>query len=167
MELLAVIAIMALMLGMFLLSTNVIGSRACRQCQKQLRHELDQVRVASMGKNKVVLHLYKNPDGKIMVQQTTTIAKLGGVAATEDVDGEEREIGSARVVVEVEASDGATYALNNSGVYFQFNRSTGAFKEISGGQVGGNYTIKKISITGGGVTERLTLHGITGKVTED
>ncbi len=102
-----------------------------------------------------------------MVKQITTIAKIGDSATTEDVDGEEREVGSSRVVLKVTASDGADYTLDTNGVYFQFNRSTGAFKKISGGQIGGDYTIKNIYMTGGGLTETLTLHGITGKITED
>ncbi len=162
-----VIAIMALMLGMFLLSTNVISRRACRQCAKQLKHEIDQVRIATMGKNKVTLHLYLSPGNKVMVQETTEIAKIGVNAGIETVTGEEREAGSSMVSVEVLASDGNTYSLNNSGVFFEFNRSTGAFRDVTGGQVGGNYTIKEISVSGGGLTEKLTLSGLTGKVTEN
>ncbi|MBO4374658.1 MAG: prepilin-type N-terminal cleavage/methylation domain-containing protein [Lachnospiraceae bacterium] len=172
-ELLVVIGILALMLGMFLLSTNVIGRTAARQCSKQLRHELEQVRVASMGKNKVTLWLYKDSaTGKIMVQQITTIANIGDGAGTTPVDGEVREVGSARVTLDFVSSVDATRTpLDSDGIYFEFNRSTGAFKKVKyselGGQIHDEYTIKEIYMTGGGLTEQLTLHGITGKVTED
>ncbi len=171
-ELLAVIAIMALMLGMFLLSTNILGTRACRQCSKQLKHELEQVRVSTMGKNKVVLHLYKGSDNKIMVQQITTVANIGAGAGTTSYTGDAREVGSARVRLEFLSSLGSSMEeLNTDGIYFEFNRSTGAFKKVKhsdvGGQVNGEYTIKEIQVTGGGLTEKLTLSGITGKVTEN
>ena len=171
-EILIVFAIISIMLGMFLLTTNVIGTRACKQCQKQLKHELEQVRIASMGKNKVILHLYKGADNKIMVQQTTTIADIGGAASTHDVSGDIREIGSARVRLEFVSSLGGTpVELDSDGIYFAFNRSTGAFKKVKesevGGQVHGDYTIKEIYVTGGGLTQKLTLSEITGKVTED
>lgn len=182
MELLAVIAIMALMLGMFLLSTNVIGRRAARQCAKQLKHELDQTRISTMGKNRVFLYLHKSADNKIMVQQITRISDINNVAATHYVNGEEREAGSARVKLEFLSSVGGTMEeLNTDGIYFEFNRSTGAFKtvksseitaEITGANAGqitaaSGYTIKEIQVTGGGLTEKLTLHPITGKVTEN
>jgi len=173
-ELLVIIAIMALMLGMFLLSTNIIGTRACRQCSKQIRHELDRVRIATMGKNKVVLHLYVDPStGKIMVQDKTRLTNIGATTGTNDVNGDAREIGSARVRVEfISSLDPANrVVLNNDGIYFEFNRSTGAFKQVKssdvGGQLAGEYTIKNIYVIGGGLEQSLTLSGITGKVTEN
>ncbi len=173
-ELLVILAIMALMLGLFLLSTNILGTRACRQCTKQIRHELDRVRIATMGKNKVVLHLYVDPSsGKIMVQDETKLANIGATTGTHDVSGDAREIGSARVRVEfISSLDPANrVTLNNDGIYFEFNRSTGAFKQVKssdvGGQLSGDYTIKNIYVIGGGLEESLTLSGITGKVTEN
>ncbi len=184
-ELLTVVAILALMLGMFLLSTNVIGRTAARQCSKQLHHELDRVRVASMGKNRVILHLYRGADNKVMVRQITKISSIGGVADTKYIAEDAKEAGSSRVSLEFISSVDAAHRipLDGDGVYFEFNRSTGAFKKVNGsviqseisgdisgavaGQVGGDYIIENIFITGGGLTETLTMHQITGKVTED
>ena len=170
-ELIVVIAILALMLGLFLLSSNILNVRAGKQCAKQIKHELDQVRISTMGKNEVIMRLYLGSDGRVYVKETVTAPKIGD-KGTQTYDEAEKQIGSKRALVEIKVSGGSGFiALKEGGIRFKFNRATGAFEEIgdvTGDQPGVSapYYIEEIKVTGGGQEHLLKLKKITGKVEE-
>ncbi len=163
-ELIVVMAILALMTGMFLLSSGILATRAGKQCAKQIRHELDQVRIATMGKNKVTMSLSVDSVGRVWVTEVTTSPKVGASGTLTNT--ETKQIGSARARVEVSPGGGAFVPLNTSGVNFEFNRSTGAFIDVTGGQIGGTYCIDEIRVSGGSQSHTLKLKKVTGKVEE-
>jgi len=169
-ELIVVIAILALMMGMFLLTTGILNVRAGRQCAKQIRHELERVRIATMGKNEVSLRLYVGSDGRVYVEETVTAPKIGSTGThtyTEDA----KQIGSKRVKVQIRLQGASDFTDLKEGVRFQFNRGTGAFetvKSITDEQSGisAPYCIEEIKVTGGGQEHLLKLKRVTGKVEE-
>ncbi len=164
-ELIVVIAILALMTGLFLLSSGIINVRAGRQCTKQVKHEIEQVRIDTMGKNEVTLRLYLDDIGRVWSEKTIVAPKPGasGTVSYNEI----KQIGSKRVTVQVVPAGGSAVDLDEQGVYFKFNRSTGAFTSVTGGQIGGDYIIDEIFIEGGGQVEKLKLKKITGRVEEE
>ena len=175
-ELIVVIAILAVMMGMFLLTSGILNVRAGKQCAKQLKHELDSIRIASMGKNSVVLRLYQD-SGKIYVDENISGPRLDGspgVVSAKEI----KQIGSSRVKVYIANSSydqdtdadknaidypGLFEELNDIGVLFEFNRSTGALKDCEGQITGKLY---RIDVVGGGRSNPLYIKPLTGKIEE-
>lgn len=148
-ELLAVIAIMAVLLGT---ATNIIGylsGKQARQCAYKMDAILSETRMETMGKStgeKDCVYLtIKNNDGKIYalqqikdVQNSTLIGENVKIVAT-DIKGSEMEL------------------ANGTSFNVYFNRSTGAlYDEV------GNYC--KMRITQGRVTYVVSVIPTTGKI---
>lgn len=172
MELIVIIAILAIMIGMFLMTSGVLATRAGKQCTAQIKHEIEKVRVSTMGKNEVTLHIYAR-DGKVWVTETTKFPKIGG-KGVDTVTSDEKEIGSARVSVQVKSDKTSDYRdLDSVGINIAFNRSTGAFAELDAsgdqfsGDVSGKHYIESIKIRGGNQIHTLNTEKVTGKVLEE
>lgn len=148
-ELLAVMAIMAVMLGT---ATNIVGylsGKQARQCAYKMDAILSETRMETMGKStgeKESVYLsVKNDGGKIYavqtmkdVQNSFLIGKNVTITAT-DVKGSEMEL------------------VNGTSFDIYFNRSTGALYDDAG-----NYC--KIKITQGRVTYVVSVVPTTGKI---
>ena len=173
-ELIVVIAILAVMVGMFLLTTGILNVRAGKQCAKQIRHELDQVRIATMGKNEVTMRLYVGTDGRVYVINTITAPKTTAdwrTDPTNTYDETEKQIGSKRVTVMFKVHGASDFEELTDGVRFRFNRGTGAFEEIKTltdeqAGIAAPYYVEEIKVIGGGQEHLLKLKKVTGKVEE-
>ena len=118
----------------------------------------------SMGKNKVTMSLFVDSVGRVWVTEVTTSPKAN--EAGTQTYSETKQIGSSRAMVQVKPAGGSAVDLDEQGVNFEYNRSTGAFVEVTGGQIAGNYIIDEIYVTGGNQKHTLLLRKVTGKVEE-
>ena len=172
-ELVVVIAIMAVLGGLFITGLNLIFGLPSRECARELKSELEKVRTDAMGKTEASLYLYKAADG-IYFRES-----YHGFSPDEkqmDETGSKRapvKIGNDRVTLKyleksedpslLEGSLSALEAkckeLDAAGITLHWNRETGGF--IS---VGEDVCLRAILVQSGGHTWRLTLHEMTGVV---
>ena len=154
-ELIVVIAIMAVLTGTSVISVNMIGSFKAKECAKNIQSCINKTRVSTMGRNSVVLHLYQGADGSIYAQTTTN--------GTAD---EPQVIGKKSVTVRYTDGDdlGTATELDASGVYIEFDRSSGTMKLPSSGP---SIYVHKIAVSQGNRTFVLTIYKETGKVVSE
>ncbi len=154
-ELIVVIAIMAVLTGTLAISVSAIGGFKAKECAKNIQSYINKTRVNTMGKNSVVLHLYKGADGAFYAQTITN-----GTADAAQV------IGKKTVTVRYTDGDDLSAAseLDDTGVYIQFDRSSGAMQLPA---VGPSIYVHKISVSQGSRTYVLTIYKETGKVVSE
>lgn len=151
-ELIVVIAIMAVLTGTLAISVSAIGGFKAKECAKNIQSYINKTRVSTMGRNSVVLHLYKGADGAFYAQTTTN-----GTADTPQV------IGKKSVTVRYTAGDDLDTAdeLDTTGVYIEFDRSSGAMKLPTSDP---KIYVHKIAVSQESRTYVLTIYKETGKV---
>lgn len=151
-EVIIVVAILAVVGGVGIFGLNAITGRPAQQCSQKIVYSLERHRVSAMGKmqskyvlrtdgDKVFVDEYlKNGDGDLGTPSTSEVGS-SGVKITYTCGSDEHEL-----------ADGAPLTL-------EFDRSSGAFKP----QADGTYCTKIVAKRGGREFE-VTLVPLTGKV---
>ena len=172
-ELVVVIAIMAILVGVFVISISSLSGRKVNKCADEIVATLERARVLTLGKeqNQVEFRLYYDETEK----QYRAQIYQGGVAVTD------RVIGKDPIEIHVEfEGDAARYNLTtddikgtapyvsdpgNKGLFLVFNRSSGAFEQetTSVGSDAKSYC-SKIIVSSGSRTIEITPVGRTGKI---
>lgn len=121
-EMIIVVAIIAALSGIVMLSANVLLGLPARKCANTVYSSLSKVRITTMGKKTAVLKLYMEDDS-IYLQEII-----------DGVNGEEKRVGSKGVIFAYALENGGvkggeTVMKNGDELYLDFNRSTGAFQE--------------------------------------
>lgn len=149
-ELIIVMAIMAVLAGAVGLGVGLVSGKPADECANKLKSMMQNNRVTTMGKLSSYLELYVGADGCIYVDETID----GNTTTT--------KIGDAGVTVEYVTGDapGSYNTLGTTPIKIEFNRSSGAFKPFSGS----NY-ILEIKISKASVVRTLQLSPHTGKIT--
>ena len=167
-ELIVVVAIMAVMLGFFITGIGRLSGAAAKQCARQIKAELGQVRIATMGKKDISVKIYRNPsDGCYYMTETST--EVGSNFATTTYTTDPEKIGSNRVSVKYvkEYLNGSTSGLTelsgSSSIEVRFKRTTGGLDYVTNGTE--SYAINTIEVSSGSRVHTLTLSKLTGKVT--
>jgi len=157
-ELIVVLAIMAVLTGIFAYGYSLISNKQVDQCAKKIQMALENARSTSMGKSNVDLKFYYS-GGKIYVDK-----KLNNDASKVT----KSEVGDGKLTVKYTvAAISGTPVENNlstnalSGV--EFDRASGALKPISGTS---NY-LTKITVSNGRKTVTVSIERLTGRVTID
>jgi prepilin-type N-terminal cleavage/methylation domain-containing protein len=123
-EMIVVVAILAVGLTIVGMSINTIFSLEMRQCTKDI--------CAALGKNKIeqmtktgnsYLHLYKESDGIYL-----DIYESGVKLENEYEHG--NKIGNGKITITYTLSDNAVGTLDANGIVIAFNRSNGSFKTV-------------------------------------
>lgn len=155
-ELIVVIAIMAVLTGFVVLSVGMISTKKAKQCRDELESKLEYVRTVTMSKNATVANIYKNGDNEYVLKMKTT---LNGVdSETEYVlDGE-----GCTMRYSKEAS--AVYSetlpeVDDTGIVIEFDRASGAIKTDASGEC-----IRHIYVTKGNKTYGIKFYPETGKM---
>lgn len=152
-ELVVVMAIIAVIGGLAVWGLGALFSKPAEQCSKQMQIMLDKHRVTAMGKDSAELLLYVDTDGKIMMRET-----IDGTARPD------RCVGARGVTVKYKV--GATWTtLSSAGQTISFDRATGSLNWVTIG--GAKYWIKEYEISKGDVTKTLKIVPLTGKITVD
>ena len=162
-EIIVVVAIIAITLTLVFLSVNTVFALDVRQTAKDLAGELAKEKIACMTRTgNVYLRLYKT-DAGILADRYEN-----GVLTEQAVS-----IGKKVVAVTYySATNTAGIVLDSTGVIISFNRNDGSFKTIgqawmlynpsSNPTYSGEYYTKFV-ITSGGRTSTVTLYPQTGK----
>ncbi len=151
-ELIVVIAIMAVLTGTVTISVSAVGGFKAKECTKNIQSYINKTRVSTMGKNSVVLHLYKGADDAFYAQTITN--------GTADAA---QQIGKKTVTVKYTDGDDLTSMseLDTTGVYIEFDRSSGAMKLPASGP---SIYVHKITVSQGSKNYVITIYRETGKV---
>lgn len=145
-ELIVVIAMMAVAVTVTSLSLSNITLANAKKCATEIRTSLELARVETTGRvagEAPVIWIYKD-DGNIYL-------KAG--------DAEAEEIGNGSVKVQYRAKSGESLSeLDDAGIKFQYKKSTGGFVDMDA---------KEIVVTGAYREYVITLYEKTGKVKMD
>jgi prepilin-type N-terminal cleavage/methylation domain-containing protein len=153
-EIMVVVAIMAVVTGVGVMGINSMTGRPAQQCVQKIAYSLERHRTSAMGKAdaKYVLRV-DSSTGKIVCDEYFSNSASGFGTPTTS------EVGGSKITVTYECKDGTTHLLADEPLTIIFDRSTGAFKA----SVGGSYCTK-ITAARGGREYSITLVPVTGKV---
>lgn len=172
-ELVVVIAIMAILVGVFAISVSSLSGRKVNKCADEIVTTLERARVLTLGKeqNQVEFRLYYDTTEK----QYRAQIYQGGVVVSDRVVGKDPiEISvtfegdsTAYDLKTADIKGTAPYVSDpgNEGLFLVFNRSSGAFEQgtTSVGSDVKSYC-SKITVSNGSRTIEITPVGRTGKI---
>lgn len=157
-ELIVVIAIMAVLTAVASLSIASVLGVSVKQCAREIKSSINETRVSTMGKDKVTLEIVRKSDGYYC---TTTETDGYGNKKTP----EEKKVGRSNLDVSYVMTDRSGNSTEKSleagdTIIIEFDRASGAMKyDDTSGKCCTQIKIKKNS------TEKiLTLYPETGKV---
>ncbi len=134
-ELVVVIAIMAVLAGLVTIGVSVLNGRQAKECRDELESKLENVRVQTMGKRTVTAKLYETANGGYALTVTSALETDGSDAASTDYS-----LGGKSCEIYYSCEKDATYAtatdlmpVDSSGLEIEFDRASGAQKELSSG----------------------------------
>lgn len=154
-EVMVVIAIMAVVGAVGIWSINAMTGKPAQQCAQKIVYSLERHRTSAMGKVDA-LYVLRESGGKVYVDEYLT-NDAGGVDTTTMSPATTTEIGSTGVQVQYQL--GADPTLHDLPLSLSFDRSSGAFEK----QPGGGYVTRIVARRGGREYE-VTLVPLTGKV---
>ena len=167
-ELIIVIAIMAVVIGTVVFSVSMVFSANAKTCCNNLQRAIADCKVTTMGKSEAWLVLYRGSDNQIYCQMYYNEAVIENDAEGNVImkavpaNEEPQKIGGKRVVVTYidtegnEHQDLPTDAIDvNKRLTIAFDRSSGSFKNAP----------KSMEIIGGNRHYHLEFNELTGKVT--
>lgn len=177
-ELIVVIAIMAIMIGVGILSISLLFGTQARGCAQKVSSMLNETKTGCLSRfdeTMTLTHCTKGQDGNkaftadgyYAINKVYTINKdADRVPIGNDDSAQVRSMGSANVVITVYLSDGSSFELGtDKEITISFDRSTGAFDPVI---VDGTQTsnfIQKMTFASGARTYTITMVQETGKHT--
>lgn len=159
-ELMIVIAILAVISGIVTLGIGVAISKPAEECARKMQQSLEGARVYTMGKQKMAMKYYMS-DGAVYAQEIITYPN--GTTLYKDPE----KIGAKGMKVTYKAKTGGTeYNLSGTPLILSFDRSTGGLNtaECSPSGFSSQVTLE-IQVQRGSTVMKVTLYGLTGKVT--
>lgn len=157
-ELVIVIAIMTVLTGVISMGIGIAVSKPADECASKLKAALQNARVTSMGKLDTTISVYTK-DEKIYLMQK--VVSESGTNSTETL------IGAKGVEVKYKISGESSYRdLGDSShpLVLSFNRSSGAFKDLSAMGFATKTYCVEIQVSKGNKTKLLKLSSLTGKI---
>lgn len=150
-ELIIIIAIMAVLAVSIITYSGMIGNSKARQCAKEIDSHLSETKVCAMSRAQAKMIIYANGNGVYV-----TTVQTGRGTETE-------KIGDKGVKVEycqVRGSDTYTTVgtTEATGVVIEFDRASGALKKMDNG----NYCYG-FKITAGDSVYKVVIEPLTGK----
>lgn len=183
-ELIVVIAIMAVMIGLTVLSISMIFGTQGKECAQKVASRMDSTKTGSMSRYNEVMEL------KILDKGERTEIKSDGIYADNYVatikkknqsfeeypigDPETRKMGAASVIVTAYLSDGSSYVLKKDAapsatnecekIVIRYDRTSGSFEEadLGSGLISNTY-YEKITFERGMRTYAIKFVSETGK----
>jgi len=170
-ELVVVIAIMAVLVGVIAIGYNSITGTDARECMSDLNAYLSETKTGTLGKDYQELKLYATTDGEkrvdFVIYQYVADPAAPGAVLPDMVPNISRTetIGKKSVEITCTFSDGNVIAINPAGdtVTLAFNRASGAFvaAKINDTQTTAYCTL--IQVTKGSKVYTMELIPTTGK----
>lgn len=156
-EMVIVIAILAVVSGTVVLGISAAISKPAEECARKIQQSLQSARVYTMGKQTLSLKFYME-DGCVYVEETATMPDGSSKTKTPV------KIGAKGVKVSYKLEEAADYSdLGDSGhaLVLSYNRATGGFNK----PVGMPKFCDKIRVEKGNKVMTVSLYSLTGKVT--
>lgn len=153
-EMIIVIAILAVVSGGLALGIGAAVSKPAEECARKITDSLKNARISTMGKQTVNLELYADTDGIYLKEKMTG---SGGTSSEKTV-----KIGQRGVEVSFQLTGESSFTSlggASSPLVLSYERTTGGFKEVSPGKYCQYIKIKK-----GSREYTLELYSLTGKV---
>lgn len=145
-EIVIVVAIMSVLTGLLTMGVSTALSKPADECAEKIVAELSNGRITTMGKQTFRITLSADSEG-VYVEETGKAKK---------------KIGQKGVEVKYKLTGAGYTDLDSTGIVFEFKRSTGGFKPVSGGSY-----CEEIQVSKGNRTKTIKLAYLTGKVTID
>lgn len=175
-ELIVVIAIMAIMVGVGILSISLLFGTQARGCAQKVSSMLNETKTGSLSRfdeTMTLTYCVKNQDGNkafttdgyYAINQIYTIDKNAVRMPIGTADSAEvRSMGSGKVIITVYLSDGSSFALEqDKKITISYDRSTGAFEPVIVNGVQTVHYVDKITFASGTRTYTITMVKETGK----
>lgn len=176
-EMVIVIAIMAIVVTTVGLSISVVSGRKVKKCADEIVSTIERTRVLSLGKDQGQVEFILSQDAS---ENYHVRIYQGSNAADEPIL--DRTVGKNPIEIKVIFSDGTETVLGNitgntphaihasteNGLRLIFNRASGAFEKGTNA-VGGDVKTycEKVVVTGNGITIEITTVGPTGKILQE
>ena len=166
-ELIVVIAIMAVLTGIASMSVASVMGVSVKQCARDIQAAANQTRVSTLGKDEVIMTLTKGKKSD-EAYYCTIVAKDSLGNSTEN----EEKIGKSNLDITFVLSDSkgnktSDIKLNNTNsLTIKFNRGTGAMAPCmqSDGSSGGDYYCTQIKVKKNKTEKIISFSPETGKV---
>ena len=156
-ELIVVVAILALFTGGITYSMNWASGKAAAECAQKLANSLQQARTMAMGKNSITITVKRDAEGFI-VTETTIVSNTDSTPTTETKTS---RVGKKTVTVKF--SDGSSESeLGMGGVKLVFDRASGALKTLNDAEAGA--TAPLFTISKGNTLRKVEIVPITGRI---
>ena len=162
-ELVVVIAIMAVLTGFIFYSFSLLTGQDARQCASNLSTALDKEKnyaLTRSGTADCYLELTKTTDGYFVAYYVPKNALVDGTGAGDYVELEKQKLGKKNVDISCTLGGSAVTVTEAAPLRVVYDRVSGAFKKVSVGSSTGECT--KITVKRGRTYE-LTLYTATGK----
>ncbi|MGN0279660.1 MAG: type II secretion system protein [Lachnospiraceae bacterium] len=155
-ELIIVIAIMAVLIGTVFYSITMIFGANAKTCANNIQRAIADCKVTTMGKKEAYMELYRAADGNVY----TKLYVYEQTGAT-PVEGEPQKMGNSRVYVGYikpgETPDAATELNSGDSVTIKFDRSSGSFDKTA------HDNCAQIIVRGGSKNYAIEMTQLTGK----
>lgn len=168
-ELIVVIAIMAVLTGIASMSLASVMGVSVKQCARDIQSAANQTRVSTLGKDEVIMTITKGNKAKSSEAYYCTIVTKDGLGKT--IENEEK-IGKSNLDITYVLSDSkgnktSDITLDDThSLTIKFNRGTGAMAPCmkSDGSSGGDYYCMQIKVKKNSTEKIISFYPETGKV---
>ena len=168
-ELIVVIAIMAVLTGIASMSLASVMGVSVKQCARDIQSAANQTRVSTLGKDEVIMTITKGNKSKSSEAYYCTIVTKDGLGKTTE---NEEKIGKSNMDITYVLSDSkgnktSDITLDDThSLTIKFNRGTGAMAPCmkSDGSSGGDYYCMQIKVKKNSTEKIISFYPETGKV---
>lgn len=157
-ELIVVIAIGVILASATAISISSVLGVAVKQCSRNIESVLNKAKVSTMGKDSVIVELYKNDGAGNDGAYYYTVYVNG-------IESEKKKIGrsSLEITYSMEQDYSSVKTLSGSEkITIEFDRSSGAEKANADGKCCSRIWVKK-----GGTQKIITIYKETGKIVNE
>lgn len=161
-EAIVTIAILGVLTGLLVTSSGLFDGRRVKACSDNIASVLEKVRMATLGKDEVILTIYRDPVDGIKGRIVTKVKNKND--SYEYIRTFEDELGKDNVEVYYSAdisgsSPSELSTAGMAGIVFRFNRSSGALEDVSGFS-----TVRSIIVKKGHSERKIKIYKETGKI---
>ncbi|MGO5305946.1 pilus assembly FimT family protein [Agathobacter sp. LCP21S3_B2] len=168
-ELIVVIAIMAVLTGIASMSLASVMGVSVKQCARDIQSAANQTRVSTLGKDEVIMTITKGNKAKSSEAYYCTIVTKDGLGKT--IENEEKigksNLGITYVLSDSKGNKTSDITLDDThSLTIKFNRGTGAMAPCmkSDGSSGGDYYCMQIKVKKNSTEKIISFYPETGKV---
>jgi prepilin-type N-terminal cleavage/methylation domain-containing protein len=132
-ELIVVVAIMAVLAGVSAISVGILSGKQAKETRDELKSKLENVRIQTMGKRTVTADLAEDASGRYVLTVTSTLDASAPQVTAYTLGGTSCKVYYSCNKDCVYTDGGADLVpVSGTGLRLEFDRSSGAMKELTG-----------------------------------